>query len=54
MKETKTFILDFPVFPGNSGGPVYILYSGARISGDAIVMKTKKCFTVSHRESFTY
>jgi hypothetical protein len=24
--ETKTFLLDFPVFPGNSGGPAYIVY----------------------------
>jgi len=22
--DTKTFLLDFPVFPGNSGGPAYI------------------------------
>jgi S1-C subfamily serine protease len=24
--ETKFFLLDFPVFPGNSGGPAYIAY----------------------------
>lgn len=36
-KEMKTFLLDFPVFPGNSGGPVYISHSGPRIMGSAIV-----------------
>lgn len=30
--ETKTFLLDFPVFPGNSGGPAYIVY-GVRTNG---------------------
>jgi S1-C subfamily serine protease len=39
-KEVKTFLLDFPVFPGNSGGPVYISYSGERIVGNAIRIGT--------------
>lgn len=29
-KQTKSFLLDFPVFPGNSGGPVYFVLSGMR------------------------
>jgi len=32
--ETKTFLLDFPVFPGNSGGPAYIAYDAFRNTGD--------------------
>jgi S1-C subfamily serine protease len=39
-KEVKTFLLDFPVFPGNSGGPVYIFYAGERIMGNAIRIGT--------------
>jgi hypothetical protein len=39
-KNTKTFLLDFRVFPGNSGGPVYISFTGERIYGGAINMGT--------------
>jgi len=39
-RTTKTFLLDFPVFPGNSGGPVYIDFTGARIYGGAIMQGT--------------
>jgi len=36
--ETKYFLIDFPVFPGNSGGPAYILYGGMR--GNQLVLGT--------------
>ena len=39
-KNTKTFLLDFRVFPGNSGGPVYISFTGERIYDGAIQMGT--------------
>jgi S1-C subfamily serine protease len=29
-KDTKIFLLDFPVFPGNSGGPAYFIFGGMR------------------------
>jgi S1-C subfamily serine protease len=40
-KEIKTFLFDFTVFPGNSGGPVYFFkqdpaYGGVRRIGSAI------------------
>jgi S1-C subfamily serine protease len=35
--ETKTFLLDFPVFPGNSGGPAYIV-KGIRTTADGRVL----------------
>ena len=30
-KQTKTFLLDLRVFPGNSGGPVYVSFTGERL-----------------------
>lgn len=39
IKETKTFLLDFNVFPGNSGGPVY-LASTNRAYGGAVHIGT--------------
>jgi S1-C subfamily serine protease len=30
-KHTKTFLLDLRVFPGNSGGPVYVSFTGERL-----------------------
>lgn len=33
--ETKTFLLDFPVFDGNSGGPVYLV-PGIRSTGGGL------------------
>lgn len=32
-KETKCFLFDFEVFPGNSGGPVYFVQSGRTYRG---------------------
>jgi len=32
-KETKYFLFDFEVFPGNSGGPVYFVQSGRTYRG---------------------
>lgn len=32
-KETKTFLFDFEVFPGNSGGPVYFVDKGRKYGG---------------------
>ena len=32
-KETKYFLFDFEVFPGNSGGPVYFVQSGRTYAG---------------------
>lgn len=32
---TPTFLLDFRVFPGNSGGPVYMSDANRRVPGDA-------------------
>jgi trypsin-like peptidase len=29
-KDTKIFLLDFPIFPGNSGGPAYFVFGGMR------------------------
>ncbi len=37
--QTKTFLLDFQVYPGNSGGPVYLQDSN-RIYGGATVIGT--------------
>ena len=34
-KETKSFLFDFEVFKGNSGGPVYFVQSTARAYGGA-------------------
>lgn len=34
--NTISFLLDFRVFPGNSGGPVYISFTGDRIYDNAI------------------
>ena len=34
-KETKSFLFDFEVFKGNSGGPVYFVQSTARVYGGA-------------------
>jgi S1-C subfamily serine protease len=45
-KKTKSFLLDIPVFPGNSGGPVYISYTGSRISGKVIRMDTQFQFVM--------
>lgn len=39
-KETKSFLLDFRVFQGNSGGPVYINFMGERLLGNAIQLGT--------------
>ena len=36
-KETKTFLMDFHVFPGNSGGPVYISDPGPRLIANGIM-----------------
>jgi len=36
-KETKSFLFDFEVFPGNSGGPVYFVQSGRTIGRRMIV-----------------
>jgi hypothetical protein len=33
VSKTKTFLLDFPVFPGNSGGPAYISERRAMTEG---------------------
>jgi hypothetical protein len=35
--ETKTFLLDFPVFPGNSGGPAYII-KGIRTTAEGRIL----------------
>jgi S1-C subfamily serine protease len=35
--DTKTLLLDFPVFPGNSGGPAYIAY-GIRADANGILI----------------
>lgn len=35
-KGTISFLLDFRVFPGNSGGPVYISFTGDRLYQNAI------------------
>lgn len=32
-KDTKTFLFDFEVFPGNSGGPVYFVEKGRKYGG---------------------
>lgn len=32
-KDTKSFLFDFEVFPGNSGGPVYFVDKGRRYGG---------------------
>jgi hypothetical protein len=40
-RDTKTFLFDFEIFPGNSGGPVYIVETGARIHGGAMIMNTQ-------------
>ena len=37
-KDTKEFLFDFEVFAGNSGGPVYMVETGPRILGGAMVM----------------
>ncbi len=37
-KTTLSFLLDFRVFPGNSGGPVYINFTGERFHDNAIAM----------------
>jgi len=36
-KETKSFLFDFEVFPGNSGGPVYFVQSGRTVGRTMIV-----------------
>jgi len=33
IKETKLFLLDFEVFQGNSGGPVYVVASNPKVQG---------------------
>ncbi len=38
-KETKYFLFDFEVFPGNSGGPVYFVESGRAYAGGMHVGK---------------
>jgi len=38
-KETKYFLFDFEIFPGNSGGPVYFVQSG-RMIGRAMTVGT--------------
>ena len=35
--ETKTFLFDFEVFPGNSGGPVYGVFRGFRSASEVRV-----------------
>ncbi len=44
--QTKTFLLDFPVFPGNSGGPVYFGKSGTRVFGGAVGIGVNMNFIV--------
>lgn len=40
--ETKTLLLDVPVFPGNSGGPVF-LYAENRVMGGGTHIGTSQC-----------
>jgi len=39
-KDTKTFLFDFEVFKGNSGGPVYFVDKGRRYGGTAHVAES--------------
>jgi hypothetical protein len=39
-KDTKTFLFDFEVFPGNSGGPVYFVDEGRTYGGITHVGET--------------
>ena len=40
---SPTFLLDFRVFPGNSGGPVYIADTGRRRPGGAEARRRRMC-----------
>ncbi len=39
-KQTKTFLYTFPVFPGNSGGPVYLVERNPIVDGGMLIGQT--------------
>jgi len=45
-RQYKTFFMDFQVFGGNSGGPVYVANDGARTTGSSVTVGRKWNFIV--------
>jgi len=41
-KETKSFLFDFNVFPGNSGGPVYFEDANPRGKGNSLIIGVRR------------